>query len=124
MRLVRDSKIGSRWQRWVKLGQAQIEHILSALPPIATDARTSSIGGFVPRRDITTAHSHPSVGWRKTFKCLTLHTRVFVSRAVALEKCEKCYENGFADRCDGWFRYRIGCPGGVRCRRNQSVDKP
>src|SRR6266581_8942910 len=51
MRLVHHSKIGSRWQRWVKLGKAQIEHMLSALPPIATDARTSSIGGFVPKAD-------------------------------------------------------------------------
>ena len=37
----------------VKPGKAQNEHIFSGLAPSATDARTFSIGSFVPGGDIT-----------------------------------------------------------------------
>jgi hypothetical protein len=37
---------------WVKAGKAQSEQISSALPPIATDARTFLIGSSVPTADI------------------------------------------------------------------------
>ncbi len=62
---------------WVRLGKAQIEQILSALPSIATIARTSSIRSFVPiAEDITgkrvtnqrssrsRAHRSRNVNWR------------------------------------------------------------
>ena len=42
---------------WVKAGKAQNEYMLSGLPPIATDARTSAIGSFVPLGDIEFTHS-------------------------------------------------------------------
>jgi len=35
-------------QVWVKPGKAQNERMFSGLPPTATDARTSSVGSFVP----------------------------------------------------------------------------
>ncbi len=38
----------------VNSGKVQNEHMLSGLPPIATDARTSSIGSFVPLPAIAT----------------------------------------------------------------------
>jgi hypothetical protein len=39
----------------VKTGKAQNEQKISALPPIATGQRTSSIGSFVPLADSCTA---------------------------------------------------------------------
>jgi hypothetical protein len=32
--------------RWVKMRRTRIEHILSALPPLATEERTFGIGSF------------------------------------------------------------------------------
>ncbi len=36
----------------VKPGKAQNEHMLSGLPPIATDVRRSAIGSFVPKATV------------------------------------------------------------------------
>jgi hypothetical protein len=37
---------------WVKTRRTRIEHILSALPPLATEERTFGIGSSVPNADI------------------------------------------------------------------------
>ncbi len=50
---------GRKGPQWVKPGKAQNEHMLSALPPIATDARTSSIGSFVPEGDMARSKHGP-----------------------------------------------------------------
>ncbi len=47
---------------WVNPGKAHNEHILSGLPPIATDARTSSIGSSVPVPDVSASLGHLDPG--------------------------------------------------------------
>jgi hypothetical protein len=50
------AKIHNRCPVGVKMRRTRIEHILSALPPLATEERTFGIGSSVPEGD----HSHRS----------------------------------------------------------------
>src|SRR5262249_15922342 len=51
---------------WVKMGRRRIEHILSALPPLATEERTFGIGSSVPiAAERNAAHRRIRIGRKR-----------------------------------------------------------
>src|SRR6266571_2587408 len=70
--------------KWVKPGKVQNEHMSSALPPIATDARTSSMGSFVPQAAVSGCNKVRVQNLTPALDVIGLVLRPYSSQSITL----------------------------------------